>query len=630
MPTAPKVDPSRLKPLSPSGLRRAGPTASMAAPITSDALGELSSASGKYMHTSPALLLHRPGLQWIFALGVAVLAGLAAIAACPVTHLCQATFVWDDRANTPLHGTMKTDLVLAAASVFGCASKQTTPEPDERSAELPWHVSRPNPGRIRISVAARSAKTGLSGLKLVAERLEERLTARRDGIANTPEAVEISLSETAARLTQRKNDLADQLAAAEAMLPASEEKRDSDELADKWQSLRTDFQVLRGHLDKATETEARIRQRAVPARGIVSTERRAAAFERDEALQQDLAELHVELAAVKLHLLNAQKQSAAKLEACGLQAQRLQAIAAPDSGRVFDEHSRSAVTSVREHADVYLRLHTAFSQDVLGEFADVSRIVIDPLSGALIDAHARLRHRLHDFLFKSAKELGRIRSILQNLGNDTANHARYHVLESELTRAFQRLQWEHDELEFALGELEPARNFHLDSALESARGLFRRSQARIAAIDEALQAQTAKFLRRERARQLIQAHESTRQLRETVDKRVASLIQVQDALNLAHSETQTVLRAVLLHDLTTTQLGLTRKDLAETNAQLEQFRADRATKAEALRLPRHYSSSTVPALAQVQRAAVGGLAALLTFLAVSLGQWWMRRRVFPR
>jgi len=628
MPTAPKVDPSRLKPPSP-----AIPVRTASAPggprVVGDALGNLSRASGKYRIAPAALLLCRPGLQWSFALGAAIIAGSAAVAAFPITHLCQATFAWDDPADAATNNAMKTDLLRAAASVFGRDLACTEKEESEQADEMPWNVSRPEPARLTLSVVTRNLKSGLNRLQLVVERFERSLRARRDAISNTPGPAERALSEMIARLAQRKKELAEERAAAEAMLPAAEESANADELTDKWQSLRTDFQVLRHHLDLATETEARIRQRPVPTRGIVSTQRRAAAFQRDRALQQDLEELHVELTAVKLQLLNARAEVAGKLEASGRQVQRLQAIAAPDSERVFDEQSRSAVTAVREHADAYQHLHATFAEDVTSELAAVDQTVIDPLSGGLLDAHARLRHRFHDFLFQSAKELGRVRSILQNLGNESANHAQYHVLESELTRAFQGLQWEHDELEFALGELEPARNFRLDGALERARGLFRRTQARIAAIDETLQAETAKALRRERARQLAQAQESARQLRETVDKRVVSLIQVQDALNLAHADKQAVLRSVLLHDLTTSQLAVTEKDLAETTARMKRFKTDRTARAEAVRLPRHFRSSTIPSEALVQRAATGGLVAILAFFAVGLGQWWMRRRIFP-
>ncbi|MFQ5464011.1 MAG: hypothetical protein ACE5E5_15475 [Phycisphaerae bacterium] len=562
------------------------------------------------------------------SLGLAILAGVAAVAAFPVDHLSTATFVWGDATDAATRDAMKADLLLAAASVLGHPSPGGAEEPSEQADEKPWHISQPAPTRLTIGVVMRDPDSGPEYLLRVIERFEHSLQARRDAIRNTPGPAERALSEMIARLTRRKHELAEERAAAEAMLPATNENANTDELTDKWQSLRTDFQVLRHHLDLATETEARIRQRPVPDRGIVSTERRAAAFQRDRALQQDLAELHVEMAAVKLQLIGARDRTLGKLEESGLQARHLQAIAAPDSERVFDEHSRSAVTAVREHADAYLRLHTAFAEDMVGEFAAAAQLIIDPLSGALLDAHARLRRRAHDFLFQSNKELGHIRSILQDLGNDTANHARYHVLESELTRAFQRLQWEHDELEFALGELEPARNFRLDGALERARGLFRRAQTRIAAIDETLQAETAEILRRERARQLAQAKESARQLRETVDKRVASLIQVQNALNLAHSETQSVLRAVLLRDMTTTQLTATRLDLADATARLERFQADRLARAEALQPPRPTRSTTIPTEARIEQAAVGGLAAMLTFFAIGIGQWWMRRLIF--
>jgi hypothetical protein len=234
---------------------------------------------------------------------------------------------------------------------------------------------------------------------------------------------------------------------------------------------------------------------------------------------------------------------------------------------------------------------------------------------------------LNDFLFHSAKRLAALRTLVQETANGSIDNARYYVLQSDLTRGFQAVQTAHHRFEFAAGELEASDNFRLDAASRSARGLRRRSQKRIRLIDERLQADAAGRARQQRELELAETRRFMQDVRERVDKTVEELVSLQEELNLNTTQREEFLRAILQRDLIKSQSEQTKRDLLGIQEQVRQLTAKRTAGAEANRLELVSCEVIDGPINLQERCRTGGIGAVLTFLALALGQWWITRRL---
>jgi hypothetical protein len=256
------------------------------------------------------------------------------------------------------------------------------------------------------------------------------------------------------------------------------------------------------------------------------------------------------------------------------------------------------------------------------EFAAIREIAIDPLASELIDAFPRVRTLLNDHLFAASNTLTELRGLVQSLGGDTSDEARHHVLQSEITRAFQTLQAASHRFEFAAGQLDPRDNFRLETALESARGLRRRSQHRIRAIDERLQQEALTLARKQRDERIADLERRVENQRADLQKNIAQIVRLQDQLNVSSELTEGFLKQSLRAESATREASVTQTDLDQTKAQLETLNKRRLVAAGDDRLELIFCDP-LPAAANLwRRLQAAGLAALMTLTAIM----WVHHR----
>lgn len=347
-------------------------------------------------------------------------------------------------------------------------------------------------------------------------------------------------------------------------------------------------------------------------------------LEKDDALQQDLGELTVNLTEVKLHLLNVWQASAGPLELLQTASRDLAEIRAADVGATGT--AGEMVTDLRSTGLEYVDLLTAFATEWNKEFVTLRRRPIDPMTGAVLELHRRMRTRLSDFLFQAGKHTAKMRGMVDGVGDLPGDRPRLHVLHASLMRFFRAVQMAHHRFEFSAGAIETQANFKLDTAQRAARGLFRRSQIRITNIDRLLQEQARQRAVAQRAEDLQRTEKRLASLREAAYLAVERLVAVQEGLNVNAGLTESYLRSTLLADMSKGRIDFTKADLAATQGTLAQLTDRRMQSIVGVNL----ELASVDVIGRTgnvpQRLQLGGLSALVTLLVVGLVQWVMVRR----
>ena len=491
----------------------------------------------------------------------------------------------------------------------------------------PMHVDSPSPDQLRLTVITTSRKTGLRRVRQTAEGYGERMRVLAQAARITPTEAEDTLSEYVSTLQVRLDDARDQVDAAFAALPESNASENVQLLMAQWQPLRGRFDRVKQELTQASADLTQLRSQPEPTHGIVSSEERQQAQMADEALQQDLRELVVNLTELKLHLLTVWQQSAGALERLTLAADDVIKTAAYDPRKLeLEEADAGRVTSIETAANAYAETLNAFAEAWSQEFTTLRQLDVDPLSGEVLDVYYRVLRRLNDFLFHASKQLSTLRAAVDVLSADPRDTARHHVFQSDLVRAFHTMQAAHHRFEFAVDAIETPQNFRLDAAIKSARGLHRRSQERIRGIQQRLQAQALKRAKEQRVQELATVKEVFERARAATDETVNELIALQDELNLTAKDSEAFFRTLLQAEIASARLEITHGDLDTTQQRLRELAAQRMASSNSLGVELVSCDVLGGPVNLGERLSIAGLAAVLTLLAVLLTQWWIIRR----
>ena len=489
-----------------------------------------------------------------------------------------------------------------------------------------WFVDSPAEDLLQVGLTTPDRHAGLTRVQDIARGFCEHMRASAAAARSRPSQAENILTDHVARLQARLNDAQDHVDAAVASLPETDPSEHRTALLSRWVTLRSDFDTVREQLAEATASVAQLQSEPEPTYGLVSGEERREALEADDVLQQDIRELTVNLSELKLHLLNIWQGSAGALEQLALAADELIEIASSSPGQQTPQSERRSDLALAVTVQAYTDMVATFAEMWTQEFTALRRLEVNPYSGEVLEVYQRVRRQLNDFLFDTAKRLASMRSQVRALGADPRDSARHHVFQSNLVRAFQTMQALHHRFEFAAGTIETPDNFRLDAALKAARGLRRRSQSQIRAIEEALQAKAAKRARKRRIEELARAEQLVAQVRTAADQTIDELIALQEELNLDAELSEAFLRAALKAEIATARLELTQTDLTQTESQLSQLTADRLSKAEAADIELVSAGVIGRPINLAERLGTGAFAAALTLTMILLAQWWVTRR----
>jgi hypothetical protein len=408
---------------------------------------------------------------------------------------------------------------------------------------------------------------------------------------------------------------------ASASLPKDDPRQRHDELLTEWQAARLEWEQARGRWENAAQRLAELQQSPEPSSGMVSAERRRQVFELDLSLQQDLRELEVKLAELKLHMLQVWQTSAAPLD-------ELQKCADRMHGFLTGEVSRGFATrdALQGQSQQYLEALKALAQLWNAEFARLRALPVDSQSGEILDAHHRLRTGLNDFLFKASPHLGTIRQSIHDGSGQSLDDARHHVLYSSAARTFHALQTGHHRFEFAAGLIEPRGNFRLDAAFAAARGLRNRTQARIKALDQTLQAEAAEEARRQSARDLEAAVAEAGRLREQADEAARRMVGLQEELNEASQAAETFLDRWSHKETAAVNFASAAVQLNDVQRFIQELASRRESMPDGPPLVLHAVKADPVPVNRSERLTLASAALVLTTVLAYFAQGWLLRR----
>ncbi len=515
-----------------------------------------------------------------------------------------------------------------------------------------WFVDSPGQNLLRLCVTTSDRKAGVDYVRRVATGYRQKMEAMAAAARDTPTEAEEILTRHVGELRTRLGDAQDDVGAAVATLPETDPSEHRRALLGRWQDLQTGFGSARRQLSAASASVARFQSAPQPTHGLVSSEQRREALEADDALGQDLRELAVNLTELKLHLLNVWQRSAGPMERLVLLTDGLLETASRNRDGVIAQQTTlvgaahpttqqiplvgaaqpatqqeplrdtALAVTIRDYRDML----EAFADDWNHEFTTAKRLEVDPQSGEILDVYQHARRRLNDFLFDAAKRLASMRSQVQGLAEDPTDSARHHVFQSNLVRAVQTMQSAHHRFEFAAGTIETPDNFRLDTALRAARGLRRRSQDRIQAIEEKLQERAAEAAGERRMHDLTEAKRTVKEVRSATDLAVDELLALQEELNLSAKRSEAFLRVVLKAEVATARLTLTQADLNKADELLQRLVAQRTALDDRSDVELISCGAINRPVNLAKSLRLGALGAALMFLTVLLAQWWITRR----
>ena len=557
------------------------------------------------------------GLALLLTAVAALLVGAVVTWLLPVQYLCGATLRLKTRDAS-------VDLAALGQGLLTFAWRQPAEALAGHDPERQWFVDHPEEAALRLCLKTADRKAGLDRVRTVAEGYLAKLTAERRKARDTPTESEHLLSEYVGELQARLDEAQSRLEDSRELLPPTDPQPRRDSLLSQWETLRVRFSAVREELNRASAELQRLQAAPEPTHGIVDREVRRAALMAHLGLQQDLRELEVNLVELKRHVLTVGQKSAVPLQLLVAAIDSLGETLAAE--RAADPAATQRIDQLSTEAKSYREVLFPFVESWKREFVILAGLTPDPLSSELLDAQERARTHLNDFLFAAGKHLTAMRSALAAIGEDAGDLARYHVLQSNLMRAFRVLQSTHHRFEFAAGMIDARDNFQIDAALRSSRGLHRRSQHRIRLIDERLQRRAAEQARRRRLEEIGAARRTVARVRSMTDAAVLDLITLQEELNVTAGQALEFLRIDHAARLAEGRATLTRTDLEKTRDRLADLAARRMSAAREVDL-KLIDCRVIGRSADLpERLRLGGLAALVTFLIVGFGQWLISRR----
>lgn len=583
-------------------------------------LAELSSASDRCTVASSSNRTRHHRFSLVVSVIAAIAVGTLATFASRPEHSYVVAFRIAGDSDAKSETALRTELVHYVADLLANGTHVPRVHPQ-------WVVDLSDDGLLRIVLLTTGTRGEGARVSEIGHGFIAHLTAKSAKARETATEGERILAEHINELKARSDAAQRELDATLGAMPASDPREQRDAALERWRALRAEFVNARQEAALAAADFDQLRFEPEPTHGVVTAEERREAFAADLGLQQDLRELTVTLSELRAHVLTVRQTSRQCLDRLSTAAHGLHMVASAQDTTQPANSLRGKVERLVTDAAGYKKGLARFAEQWSDEFDLAQRIRIDPQSGEMLDLYFRMRALLNDFLFTAAKKLSSMRSEINGLSESQADSARYHVLNSDLTRAFQTLQGAHHRFEFAAGGIETPDNFRLDAALRSASGLRRRSQSRMEVIEGRLKDEAVSKAREMRAAAIAQTERLLHAIRGKTDQTVDQLVALQDDLTATAGMSEEFAAAVVRAELATSRSRIARQDLEKARRELDELTNGRLAAPDDIGVELVSAGCLGPPVNTGERLRFGTSAALITFLSVLLGQWWILRRV---
>lgn len=583
-------------------------------------LGALSNAASDFARRGarPRFRSRRPAL--IVGVALSAACGLVVAFGFPLDHPCTAILTVRGSGSLSELGHIRKELLDFVWNRKG---------PDEEPV-IPmekWKIDAAGVNQLRLTILWSDRSKGVALVRRLTSDFLAHLELGAAALRATPTEAEAVLQESLADVGERMDDAKAAVDEAVKSLPATDPRIRRDDLTARWDSLRVDFDLVRGNVRSAVTSLEQLESSPAPSHGVVSASTRAEALTADSSLQQDLRELGLRLTEARAQLLRQGGEAQAALNQLQESERAFDEIVARTRDAALPPAMRDETNELARRAERYGQALSAFGKSWLETFSALQSTGIDPLSSDILDAHERLRSATGDFLFSANESLSAMRRHVSTLSDMQVDGTRFPILESDIVRAFHGLQAAHHRFGFASAFVESADNFRLDAAMRGARGLRRRTQDRIRIIEKGLEADAARRAREQRNADLLLADRLVRQARQTADDTVGHLVELQAQLNTAAEQSESFHSALRRLEAATSRLEAVQTHRELTVAQLDslQSRRERAEYAPPVELASCGVSGYPVNL--MERLIFGSVAGSLSLIALFSGIWINSRGV---
>jgi len=220
---------------------------------------------------------------------------------------------------------------------------------------------------------------------------------------------------------------------------------------------------------------------------VVDPAARDTAYAAHSTLQEDMRHLEIQLHQARVSMLAIDDEARASLN--GLLA------ASGEIGRLLDEAvsgvtspaQRTLLEQTAEKSAEYHLITTRFAQEWTREFLNLRELNLNPQSADVLSFYDRLVRQVRDYRQASEEAIATLRRRVSTLTERSDDSPATHAVDVTITRRFQEILAAYRDFERVAGDLDAADNYLLNAAIESARGLWHRTEAARREVDAELE-----------------------------------------------------------------------------------------------------------------------------------------------
>jgi len=344
-----------------------------------------------------------------------------------------------------------------------------------------------------------------------------------------------------------------------------------------WRKLeqpRQGYVRIRQELDELSARRRLLTIGPTPVLTDIDPDKRRSAYDADVALQEDLRHLQVQLAQVRRSALRDIERATPHLDKLIESMRAIAEIATSKQAADWTGAQRSALESVSDVARQFHDLSEALQLDWSRLTGSLDNMPIEPGSSDILDLYDNLTARIGDF----HRESERLKSLLDEsmiaLSERPGDATHHHLVRTEVEGLIHEFEISYSAFVRTSGELANRRNYLLDAALRSSRGLLHRIRARRDEIDRGIEESARTIANERHGDELADLESRIEDLRLEATQQVDVMLAAQQELRSHSEQIPGYVDTVIAQGITTNRRELLVAEQQRLAAAIERAKSD--------------------------------------------------------
>lgn len=344
-----------------------------------------------------------------------------------------------------------------------------------------------------------------------------------------------------------------------------------------WRKLeqpRQGYVRIRQELDELTARRRFLAIGPTPVLTDINPDKRRSAYDADVALQEDLRHLQVQLAQVRRSALRDIERAAPHLDKLIASAQAIAKVAASKQAADWSGQQRSALEDVSDVARQFHDITEALQLDWRRLTGSLDNMPIESGSSDILDLYDNLTARIGDFHRESEKLKSRLDESMITLSHHPGDATHHHLVRTEVEGLIHEFENAYSAFVRTSGELANRRNYLLDAALRSSRGLLHRIRARRDEIDRGIEESARTIATERHGDELADLESRIEDLRLEATQQVDVMLAAQQELRTHSEQIPGYVDSVIAQGITTNRRELLAAEQQRLAAAIERAKSD--------------------------------------------------------